>query len=423
MFRFIYKYGYTNLKDVAFSQEQYSFEEITQIDLSKIKINRNLNSNIDSDDVCVFPIDFQGIHFDSIIENIKEICLEAERLCKENKTIILLYTSTEPFFFGQADDILFDLVKRFDTLNFALSGIGYTGINDDSQKLLDLPNVSFITKLWYFDRVHLEKTYIDKSGPHHFIREDQEAPKDFPKDLLQPNKFLLIMRNPRLHRLIMSSFIENDKLLNSTRYSRNWSLNAYHIQDILKNKNISNDEAIYQTHLILDNINQLRGILDDRRFRTMLDTAFEPAITLDMPDIGYRGFPESWLFNDISINIVAGGEGEGYGCADEKQMIPMYYKKPFINFGCKGVNEELEKIGFHVFRDCWDLSWSNANFLWDRVNGCFQLLKKLSTLSEHDMEQLILKATPQIERNYKHIKTGNFRIQSNENFMRSLAEC
>ena len=75
-------------------------------------------------------------------------------------------------------------------------------------------------------------------------------------------------------------------------------------------------------------------------------------------------------------------------------MIPIYYKKPFITFGCKGIYEEMEKIGFDVFRDCWNLDWSNADTLYDRVKGLYE--------------------------NYEHMVSGSFRIQSNENFLQGL---
>jgi len=427
MFRFIYKYSNTNTPNQPLAQDHYPLEEITQLfewnDCYAEKYRGCLVSRqyepCSPEEICVFPVDFQSTPIDIILYDIEKICGDAETYYPDNKKVILIYTTTEPFFFRQNDEALLGLVTKFKNLTFVLSGSGHTHFTPTADQILNLSNVTFITKLWYFDRVHYNKN-IRKLSEWHFRDGEVDAPDHIEDYVTCPNKFLLTMRNPRPHRLIMSSLIENNKTLDATRYSRNWSLKALHIQGMLQDQTIGSEESIYQTHLILSSIDVLREHVGEKEYRTIIDTAFGHSHILDMPNVSDRGLPAKWLYDHINIAIIAGGEGEGYGYADEKQMIPMYYKKPFISFGCKGINEEMEKVGFNVFRDCWDLSWSNADTLWDRVNGCHELMKQIQAMSDAEINATLEKTTSHINSNYYILSQGTFRIKSNENFLRSL---
>ena len=429
MFRFIYKYNNTNTPEIPLSQDHYPLEEITQLFEWRDHLSEKYKSvmvskqyePVGENEICVFPIDFQSTPIDAILYPIEKICGDAETYYPDNKKIILIYTTTEPFFFSQNDEALLGLVTKFKNLTFVLSGSGHTHITPTAEAIMNMPNVKFVTKLWYFDRVHYNKT-VRKMAQWHFRDDEVDAPDHIQDYVTCPNKFMLTMRNPRPHRLIMSSLVENSKTLDSIRYSRNWSLKALHIEGMLQDQNIGSEESIYQTHLILHSLDVLRKQVGESQYRSIIDTAFGHSHILDMPSVHERGVPAKWLYDDINIAIIAGGEGEGYGYADEKQMIPMYYRKPFISFGCKGINEEMETIGFKVFRDCWDLSWSNADTLWERVNGCHELIKDLQAMSDDDLLQVLTNTQEQINSNYYHITKGIFRVQSNENFLGSLED-
>ena len=428
MFRFIYKYNHTNTPDIPLAQENYSFEEITQLfewrdhyspEFQDLKVSHSMQEPADPDDICVFPIDFQSTPIDSIMYLVEKICGDAETYYPDNKKIVLLYTTTEPFYFRQEDHIILKVLQKFKNINFILSGSGHTHMTTTGEKILNMPNVTFVPKLWYFDRVHLNKNIKNHAG-YHFLNEEEDIPEDTPDYITCPNKFLLTMRNPRPHRLIMSSLVENNETLNATRYSRNWSANGLYMQDMLQDKEIGIQESTYQTYLMFHSLDVLRQEVSEKQYRSIIDTTFNYSHVLDMNSIADRGLPAPWLYDNINIVIVAGGEGQGYGYADEKQMIPMYYKKPFISFGCKGMNEEMEKIGFSVFRDCWDLSWSNADTLWERVNGCHELMKELQALALDDIVAVLDKTSEQVNHNYYHVTKGIFRLESNEQFMRSM---
>ena len=428
MFRIIYKYNDKNTQGVDLAQESYTLEDITQLlewqdyyspEFKNFNVSKSVYDPAEPNEICLFPIDFQSTRIDTILSNVEKICLSAQKHYPNNKKIILLYTTTEPFFFKQDDNQIKELFDKFPDLYFVLSGSGHTHINESSKILLDKANVTLLDKLWYFDRVHYNKSILGLKE-HHFKEHEDEPDRHTPDYITCENKFLLTMRNPRPHRMIMSNLVENGVTLRSCRYSRNWSLKANHIKDMLNNNEIDRMESIYQTFLILNSLDHVRENVDEKTFLEIYDTSLTHTHILDMPNVSDRGLPAKWLYDNINIAIIAGGEGEGYGYADEKQMIPIYYKKPFITFGCKGIYEEMEKIGFDVFRDCWNLDWSNADTLYDRVNGCHELMKELQAIALSDMVALLEKTEKGVYENYEHMVSGSFRIQSNENFLQGL---
>ena len=428
MFTVIYKHTNRNLDtDITLSQYDYTLKTITDYDrwldfydpnFQKVKFNNSLQEPANKNDTLIFPVDFQSTKLNSVVYSIEKLCGDAMAY-KNKKKVILLYTSTEPFFFKQEDSKLTDLVKKFPNLTFILSGSGHSAKSPQAEILLQQPNVHFITKLWYFDRVHYNTQIKDSFTDRHMKLSEETAPEGTPDYVTCPNKFLLTMRNPRSHRMLMSALIENSKVLEATRYSRNWSLKANHITG-LHHDSETEHEAIYQTHLILDSIDELAQELQESLLSKVIKTALGHTHILDMPNIGDRGHPGKWLYDNINIAVIAGGEGSGYGYADEKQMIPMYYKIPFITFGCKGIYEEMERIGFKSYRDCWDLSWTKADTMFERVNGCYMLLEYLQNLKLNDMVKVLEKAQSDVDYNHNHLTSGRFRIASNNQFFKEI---
>jgi hypothetical protein len=168
----------------------------------------------------------------------------------------------------------------------------------------------------------------------------------------------------------------------------------------------------------------IKEVLDDvensKFVNQMMHTLYGSPHMLDMDGFQDKGHPPEWLYHNVNIAIIASGEPNGWGYADEKQMIPMYYKIPYITFGSKGVYEEMEKIGFDVYRDVFDLSFSEQNTVFDRVEWCYLTIKDLDELHIDDMVKLLEKCKPAVEKNYRHLKSGNFRHFSNGNFFKEI---
>ena len=108
----------------------------------------------------------------------------------------------------------------------------------------------------------------------------------------------------------------------------------------------------------------LRKEVNEKQYRTIIDTTFDYSHVLDMDSIADRGRPAPWLYDNINIVIVAGGE--------------------------------------------------------ERVNGCHELMKELQALALDDMVAVLDKTSEQVNHNYYHVTKGIFRLESNEQFMRSM---
>ena len=110
MFRIIYKYNDKNTSGVNLAQESYTFEEITQLLYWKDSYSEKYRNFTFSKsvydpalpgEICLFPIDFQSTPFESILDTVIKICSSAQKHYPNNKKIILIYTTTEPFIFGK----------------------------------------------------------------------------------------------------------------------------------------------------------------------------------------------------------------------------------------------------------------------------------------------------------------------------------
>jgi len=282
------------------------------------------------------------------------------------------------------------------------------------------PNTHLIPKSWYIDQVHFVKHVTDDASIQEWHYEEwvDEPPADAPSWATGNNRFLLTMRNPRPHRLLMSKLIE-DKLENIT-YSRQWSMNELHLMDMYKNPETTK-EYPYHVDLLVRGIKRL---LDTHTnpdvISKMLHTLYGPPHFLDTHNLADRGLPGKWLYERNDIAVIAGGEGEGYGYIDEKQIIPIAYKTPFILFGCKGMYEELEKLGFKTFGNIFNIEYSKRDDFYRRIKGCAELIEHYSSLSDAQFRDLVDQCKDDVEHNYNHYSSGKFRLKSNDNFFREL---
>ena len=426
------------------NRQAKEFEELSQIHLpleticqledfcdTEFNIVNNANIDLLKDAPTLIPIDYQStpLSYESRnnIDAVSHLGKIVQQIVKKSceliigKKIFLLYSTTEPYF---NDNTLFinELAKTYPNSTFVVSGSGYVPCNHDvnTEQLKERNNVFMIYKLWYYDRIHYIKEISNlKDTPRHYNEYDLEPPADAPEYTTCPNRFLLTMRNPRPHRLVMSTLVERE--VGSIRYSRTWSLQPWWLDKI---KEDIEEEYQYQVNLLS---NAIKGVIDvvdtsqdDPMVREMMHTLFHPPHLLDMEGFADRGHPGKWLYDNIDIVVAPTGESFGYGYADDKQYIPMIYKKPYITFGQKGVYDELEKIGFDTYKNIFDLTFDKQDNMIKRVKGCYNYMMSLSTLDHNTIKKLLDKCEPVIEYNYQHLKSGNFRNISNKNFFREV---
>jgi len=94
----------------------------------------------------------------------------------------------------------------------------------------------------------------------------------------------------------------------------------------------------------------------------------------------------------------------------------MYYKVPFITFGCKGIYEELSKLGFDTYEKYIDISYNTKDKMYDRVKGCYDVMNSIKQLPHDEYTQLIESMNDSVEHNYNQLVSSNFRNNSNNNF-------
>ena len=98
----------------------------------------------------------------------------------------------------------------------------------------------------------------------------------------------------------------------------------------------------------------------------------------------------------------------------------MYFKKPFITVGCKGLYQELHKLDFKTFERFWDISFNDKDTLKERVQGFFQTVQFIREKSDADFEKMMESLKGEVLHNHKNITTGKFRRISNNNFFEEV---
>ena len=410
---------------------QFSDKSTFDQECFNINVIHNYNGNVPNDALNIFPIDFQSfpISYESagqsyslsdfgklIDEKIKE-CVK----CNLPNTIFLIYTSTEPYFFD-ANMYFVNLSIKYPNVHFILSGSGETEdfYGNYEAHLKNKKNVSKIHKLWYLDRVHYITSILGK-GTH--VDLNQTVPPEQSTEYVDvKNKFLLTMRNCRSHRLLISYFIENKgNKLEDVTYSRNFSMSPNFLSKISGNPE-TKEEFPYHVHLMTTAMHDLllKEKLTEKEITGITNTMYSRPHIIDLKDLNDRGVPGPWLYDTGYIALIPGGEPYGYGYVDEKQMFPMYFKKPFITVGCKGLYEELERLNFKTFKQYWDISFNQASTLKHRVQGFYDTISTLRDLSDVDFFKLMDSLNNDVLHNYKNITTGNFRRISNDHFLKEV---
>lgn len=417
-------------------REPLTLEMLLQLQNSHNYDNTKYNFNIvkhgeieklNKESITVVPIDFQsypitiedksyyqltdfGKEIDSVIQKVIQLNIP--------NLVFLIYTSTEPYFFD-ANIYLSELGRANPDIKIIVSGSGETTDHHGHYErcFLKTKNLKRISKLWYIDRVQYFSSICDdpKLKNIHLDFDKTELPERV-KSWIGPNKFLLTMRNCRTHRLLFGTMWENSKRsLSDTTYGRFYSL----LQNALKNLDCNFSEYQYHIDLMtttMKEINNDKSIPDYLKldcYKSLLDRPHY----IDMTSLNDRGIPGPWLYDLCDFVIAPGGEAYGYGYVDEKQIIPMYFKKPFLTFGCKGLYEELKKIDFKVYDDCWPINFNEEETLYDRVKGAFTVLEYIRTLDSYNWKQLMEKAQSSVDFNYTLITSGGFRRPSNNNFL------
>ncbi len=420
-----------------YGSSQLSTDEIDQLRLSgfnihiredmysMLSLDKNIGDNYNirvvngSQDtlsgITIVPLDYQSVSLykEGLVTPVGELFdqkieLLSKQLDTEN-TIFLVYSSSEPFY---AHNIPFVslLKEKYPSCKIVVSG---NETSDEARKQLSSANIPFVGKMWYLDHVFYSSFVKNKNN---FFDFSKTVPDDYKKYLPQKerkNKFLLTMRICRPHRLILARMFElNEKLLNDTIYSRNFSIDNSFLKEIEQSK-----DFLYMLSTLHDTVKIVltdNTILDKDKINAV-KKIFKAPVKLDLDkDLKSVATP-GWMFDHAEIVLVSGGE-HNINIIDEKQIIPMYFKKPFITVGGKGMYDMMKRLGFKPFDDCWDVSFDKEESFFNRTQQFYNLVVNLLNLSGIEFSRVRYKTKESIEFNYEHLVSGNFQRNSNNLF-------
>jgi hypothetical protein len=96
------------------------------------------------------------------------------------------------------------------------------------------------------------------------------------------------------------------------------------------------------------------------------------------------------------------------GEISEKTLIPILYMRPFVVVGGPFMLKYLHEMGFETFADCWDESYDQIEDHGARMQAILNLLDDLLSKPLEEMQELLTKLKPRLERNRRHLL---FRLQ------------
>ena len=408
-------------------------QDTRNIDRSKFTFNviHNFSGNVPDDAINIFPIDFQSfpISYESAggkftLSDFGKLIDEKIAECVSYKlpnTVFLINTSTEPYFFD-ANMYFVKLSAQYPEVKFILSGSGETEdyFGNFNKHLVHSKNVSKIHKLWYLDRVHYITSILSKNT---HVNLNQTEPPDGLDDYRDcKNRFLLTMRNCRSHRLLISYYIEQmGNKLQDVTYSRNYSMSPSFLEKIYTNPE-TKEEFPYHVHLMTTALHDLlqKEKLTEKEITGITKVLYSRPHIIDLNNLNDRGVPGPWLYDTGYIALIPGGEPYGNGYVDEKQMFPMYFKKPFITVGCKGLYEQLSRLDFKTFGKYWDITFNAQDTLKARVQGFFNTISEIRKMPDEEFQKFIPTLENDVNHNFKNITTGKFRRVSNNDFFQEV---
>lgn len=425
-----------------FHREFWSFERTAGIynpawyDTSRFKFNIVNNNNVSSlvqDAPTIIPCDIQsrstaqnngagetkfteyGDRYRQVIESI------AENPAIPNK-IFLIYSCAEPHFYGDAGFVKL-LASKYPDCKFVASGSGIAEPIFDWERniLAGLNNTKVISRQWYFEQVH-ERTFVDPElNEAHIKLNDMTPPPGLEPYAEYTPRFILTMKNIRLHRAIASYYIENDRsILDTCVYSRNFSAD---IRTFIKYERENNHiDYVASTKFYLLAI---RDILDEPSIPLeekvgILKQIHRAPHKIDLKSCQDDQAPSRWLYNGAGIALVASGEAKGWGFVDEKPAIAIMFQKPFLYFGSNGLYEELEQMGFKTFGDYFDLSYGKLPTCYERVHGFYQQVAKQAKLDEWNFWSGLKSLQTDVDYNYNRYVSGEFKYNNNNKFFEEL---
>lgn len=396
-------------------------------------VNNGNTSELVADAPTLIPCDFQssglawndGVGNTTVTEFGARYQAVIEKMASNPKIpnkIFLVYSCAEPHYHNDSA-LIKSLALRFPDSKFITSASGTVDpvFAWEREITKNLPNFKWISRQWYFEQVH-ERTFVDpRMKRAHVDLEATEPPSHLSDFKDRKTRFVMTMKNQRLHRLMASYFIENDRdILDTCTYTRNFSAEPRMFRALQQQAKV--EEYMTAARFYLKGVHEI--ILEEdipaHEKVGMIDQLFKSPHKIDLKNCQDDTPPPAWMFNGAGIALVASGEENGWGFIDEKPIIAMLFKKPFLYFGGRGLYEELEQMKFKTFRDYFDLSFSTGKTCYERVSGFYKVVKQEALKGEWEFWSGLDSIKEDVEYNYEWFKSGDFKYDNNNRFFEEI---
>ena len=225
-------------------------------------------------------------------------------------------------------------------------------------------------------------------------------------------KCLCLNRRLAPHRLIIISYLINEKLFDDTMTS--FDMKMLHREDAGMDlvQGSGHNDAPYIKDQDFKN-STMKGYHQMSKMKNN---------SLDYDDInsvwGF-GFESSDLYKKTYFSITT--ETLFYELGDyisEKTWKPIAHLHPFVFVGRPGILKYLKELGFKTFSDFWDESYDDIDDNSDRMDSILTVIKSLISKSTKEWDLMNIELKPILEHNrnillsYQDTKVGNTYIKN-----------
>lgn len=120
-------------------------------------------------------------------------------------------------------------------------------------------------------------------------------------------------------------------------------------------------------------------------------------------DKGYRRTLSSYAqlpkqFSTTFMSLIAESSMQAHFLT-EKTFMPIFYKKPFLIWGPKGINKMLSTLGFQLYRKIFDYKFDSIE---NEDKRCIALLKQLHKIKHKNYDEMRNSIKHVIDHNYEN---------------------
>ena len=205
-------------------------------------------------------------------------------------------------------------------------------------------------------------------------------------------KFLLLNRQPRIHRIALISLLHSKGLLKDT-------LTSFPSED-LSPAPFSKKVHISQYFGRMLNFDDQTKSDCLMAWKDLEENHFPLIVDVEEWDTNHYGTSVDWLYDKTFLSIVVESIYDDLSVfLDEKIWKPIYNYHPFIMVGCPNSLKKLKELGFKTFHPFIDESYDSEHNHGKRLLMISDEIKKIHSKSNLELKKWYTQLTPILEHN------------------------